>query len=50
LKEHKEVVQENLFKSFKLMLEFYGMKFVDDKTGELERTEKYKERYKNLIR
>jgi hypothetical protein len=31
------------------MLDFYGMKFVDENTGELERTENYEERYRNLI-
>lgn len=48
LKEHKEVVQQNLFESYKLMLDFYGMKLTNEKTGELERAKNYEERYTNL--
>ena len=32
------------------MLDFYGMELANEKTGELKRTEKYKERYRNIIK
>jgi hypothetical protein len=31
------------------MLDFYGMKLVNEKSGELKRIENYEERYINLI-
>lgn len=41
-------LQQNLLISFELMLDFFGMKMKDVKTGELERHEEWKERYKHL--
>lgn len=35
-------------RSYELMLEFYGMKLKNAETGELERSENYKARYRNL--
>ena len=48
--EYKDTVQNNLFKSYKLMLDFYGMKIIDENSNKLCRTEHYEERYNNLIR
>eukprot|EP00178_Gracilaria_changii_P022451 TRINITY_DN6666_c0_g1_i1.p1 TRINITY_DN6666_c0_g1~~TRINITY_DN6666_c0_g1_i1.p1 ORF type:complete len:303 (+),score=59.38 TRINITY_DN6666_c0_g1_i1:43-951(+) len=35
-------------KSYALMLDFYGMDLVNEKTGEIQRTGNYKSRYRNL--
>ena len=41
--------KEKLLKSYQMMLDFYGMRMKDMKTGELERNKStYKERYQNL--
>ncbi|ELR20514.1 opioid growth factor receptor (ogfr) region protein, putative [Acanthamoeba castellanii str. Neff] len=37
-----------MVRSYELMLEFYGMKLKNAETGELERSENYKARYRNL--
>ncbi len=37
-------------KSYKLMLDFYGMRLVDESTGELERAPNWKDRFRNLNR
>lgn len=37
-----------MMRSYELMLEFYGMKLKNAETGELERSENYKARYRNL--
>lgn len=41
-------MQKRLIKSYELMLDFYGCKLVDEKTGKIKRSENYKERYRNL--
>jgi hypothetical protein len=42
-------MQDNLIKSYELILDFFGMKLSDTKTGEVERNEKnYVDRYENL--
>eukprot|EP01080_Neovahlkampfia_damariscottae_P000366 gene366-6780_t len=40
--------KERLIKSYELMLDFYGIELVDDKTGEVKRSKNYKNRYHNL--
>lgn len=42
--------RKKLIKSFQMMLDFYGMRMKDTRSGEIERTEDYKERYSNLIK
>jgi hypothetical protein len=37
-----------MMRSYALMLDFYGMKLKDQETGELERSENYVSRYRNL--
>ena len=41
-------MQDNLIKSYELMLDFYGMVLKDRTTGELERSSNYVDRYRNL--
>lgn len=42
-------MQERIIKSYEIMLDFYGMKLVDKKTGQIERNEKtWKQRYEHL--
>jgi len=41
-------MQTRLIESYKIMLDFYGMKLVDVATGEVERSESFEDRYKNL--
>ena len=41
-------VHERVKTSFKLMLDFYGMRLKNEKTGEIERIEKYRSRFHNL--
>ncbi|XP_073537146.1 opioid growth factor receptor-like protein 1 [Phyllobates terribilis] len=43
-------VMWRLLESYKLMLGFYGIQLLDEKTGEVSRTEKWEERYQNLNR
>ncbi|XP_077109011.1 uncharacterized protein LOC143765825 [Ranitomeya variabilis] len=45
-----EVVMQRLLKSYKLMLGFYGIQLLDEKTGEVSRAAKWEERYHNLNR
>ncbi|CAJ0932472.1 unnamed protein product, partial [Ranitomeya imitator] len=45
-----EVVMQRLLKSYKLMLRFYGIQLLDEKTGEVSRAAEWKERYHNLSR
>ncbi|XP_035518448.1 opioid growth factor receptor-like [Morone saxatilis] len=40
--------QENLLKSYKLMLGFYGIELCNEVTGEVRRAPNWKERYNNL--
>ena len=39
-----------LLKSYKMMLDFYGLKMTDEKTGELGRADNWKERFCHLNR
>ncbi|XP_059384756.1 opioid growth factor receptor-like [Carassius carassius] len=39
-----------LVKSYKLMLDFYGVRLVDESTGEVERAPNWKDRFRNLNR
>jgi len=47
IKENPECF-ERIKKSYELMLDFYGCKFNNKETGELERNQTWKERYRNL--
>lgn len=40
--------KENLLKSYKLMLDFYGIKLCDEETGEVKRAVHWHDRFKNL--
>ena len=39
---------KRVVKSYRMMLDFYGMELVDEKTGEIERAENWKERFNHL--
>jgi len=41
-------MQENLIKSYEIMLDFYGLQLKDKKTGQVERSNNWEERYRNL--
>ncbi|KZV82902.1 hypothetical protein EXIGLDRAFT_684399 [Exidia glandulosa HHB12029] len=41
---------KRVVRSYRLMLDFYGMQLVDERTGRLERTKDYAPRYRNLVR
>ena len=43
-------IMRRLLRSYTMMLDFYGMQLVSEDTGELQRTENWKERYRNLSR
>ncbi|KAG8850246.1 hypothetical protein FRB96_000478 [Tulasnella sp. 330] len=43
-------IQERLYTSYKLMLNFYGMRLDDEETGRLSRSSDHTERYANLVR
>ncbi|KAM9444525.1 uncharacterized protein Hap1MRO34_025527 [Clarias gariepinus] len=45
-----EEVKRRLLTSYKLMLDFYGIKLVDEETGDVERAFNWEERFKNLNR
>ncbi|XP_027032176.2 opioid growth factor receptor-like protein 1 isoform X2 [Tachysurus fulvidraco] len=45
-----EEVKKRLLKSYKLMLDFYGIELVNEKTGEVKRAQNWRERFKNLNR
>ncbi|XP_077978599.1 uncharacterized protein LOC144434030 [Glandiceps talaboti] len=47
IREDKKA-SERVLKSYKMMLDFYGMKLVNDKTGKLGRSGSWKDRYGNL--
>lgn len=49
LKSDPSVI-ERLLRSYRLMLDFYGMKLVNAETGLLERSSNYSARYRNLVR
>ncbi|KAM6927798.1 opioid growth factor receptor-like [Xenentodon cancila] len=40
--------KENLLKSYKLMLDFYGVELVDERTGAVARADNWMERFNNL--
>uniref|UniRef100_A0A8C1ZEN2 Opioid growth factor receptor (OGFr) conserved domain-containing protein n=1 Tax=Cyprinus carpio TaxID=7962 RepID=A0A8C1ZEN2_CYPCA len=42
--------KSKLVKSYKLMLDFYGIRLVSESTGEVERSPNWKERFRNLNR
>ena len=44
------VAHERVIKSYKMMLDFYGMRLKDERTGEVERAENWKERFSHLNR
>ncbi|KAG8899221.1 hypothetical protein FRB99_006852 [Tulasnella sp. 403] len=45
----KEIMRR-VWTSYEMMLDFYGMRIVEPRTGLLERTENYRSRYRNLLR
>lgn len=46
---HKDkVAKKRLLKSYKLMLDFYGIQLVNEETGEVQRAKNWKERFENL--
>lgn len=45
-----EKAHQRVLKSYKMMLDFYGMKIKDEVTGEIERAENWKERFSHLNR
>ncbi|XP_018093191.2 opioid growth factor receptor-like protein 1 [Xenopus laevis] len=45
-----EDVKRRFCEAYKLMLDFYGIKLMDEKTGEVARAQNYKERFSNLNR
>ncbi|XP_043108182.1 opioid growth factor receptor 2 [Puntigrus tetrazona] len=40
--------KKRLVKSYELMLDFYGIRMVDESTGEVERSDNWKDRFRNL--
>ncbi|XP_009988023.1 PREDICTED: opioid growth factor receptor-like, partial [Tauraco erythrolophus] len=48
-KKSKEVMQR-FVRAYRLMLRFYGITLINEKTGELERAENWAERFQNLNR
>uniref|UniRef100_A0A673AFK0 Opioid growth factor receptor-like protein 1 n=1 Tax=Sphaeramia orbicularis TaxID=375764 RepID=A0A673AFK0_9TELE len=40
--------KENLLKSYKLMLDFYGIELCDEETGEVRRSSNWRDRFDNL--
>ncbi|XP_048028580.1 opioid growth factor receptor 2 [Megalobrama amblycephala] len=45
-----EAAKRKLVESYKLMLDFYGIRLVDETTGEVKRADNWKERFKDLNR
>jgi len=43
-----EILQKGVIKSYQMMLDFYGMNLVDEKKGEIARSENFKDRYSHL--
>jgi len=43
-------VIERVYASYRLMLDFYGMRLEDEKTGRIRRSRNYEARYANLLR
>ncbi|KAK3512927.1 hypothetical protein QTP70_028994 [Hemibagrus guttatus] len=44
------IVKKRLLKSYKLMLDFYGIQLVNEDTGEVRRAENWRDRFENLNR
>jgi Opioid growth factor receptor (OGFr) conserved region len=42
-------IMERIIKSYEMMLDFYGMRLVSAETGLLDRSERFADRYDNLI-
>ncbi|TKS71020.1 Opioid growth factor receptor [Collichthys lucidus] len=42
------IAKENLLKSYKLMLDFYGIELCDERTGKVKRAKNWKDRFNNL--
>ncbi|CAN9512504.1 unnamed protein product [Ophioblennius macclurei] len=40
--------KENLLRSYKLMLDFYGIKLYNEKTGEVKRADNFEKRFENM--
>ncbi|KAK2821281.1 hypothetical protein Q7C36_020624 [Tachysurus vachellii] len=48
---HKDMmVKKRLLKSYKLMLDFYGIRLVSEETGKVKRAQNWRERFENLNR
>ncbi|XP_037831159.1 opioid growth factor receptor-like isoform X2 [Kryptolebias marmoratus] len=45
-----DLAKENLLKSYKLMLDFYGIELEDETTGAVRRSARWEERFENLNR
>ncbi|XP_030634247.1 opioid growth factor receptor-like protein 1 [Chanos chanos] len=45
-----EDAKERLLKSYQMMLDFYGIKLVDEETGKVERADNWEDRFDNLNR
>ncbi|KAF5904604.1 opioid growth factor receptor-like protein 1 [Clarias magur] len=45
-----KTVKKRLLKSYKLMLDFYGIRLVNEETGEVRRANNWRERFENLNR
>ncbi|XP_072522519.1 opioid growth factor receptor-like [Salminus brasiliensis] len=45
-----EAVKKRLVKSYKLMLDFYGIELLDERTGSVQCAKKWRERFENLNR
>ncbi|XP_058486627.1 opioid growth factor receptor-like [Solea solea] len=43
-----DTAKKNLLQSYKLMLDFYGLKLCDEKTGEIKRASNWEDRFYNL--
>jgi len=43
-------VKERMIKSYRLMLDFYGMDLIEEATGSLAHSSNWEERYKNMNR
>uniref|UniRef100_A0A3Q2DWX6 Opioid growth factor receptor (OGFr) conserved domain-containing protein n=1 Tax=Cyprinodon variegatus TaxID=28743 RepID=A0A3Q2DWX6_CYPVA len=43
-----EKAKQNLLRSYKLMLDFYGIELKDEKTGDVQRASNWRERFQNL--
>lgn len=44
------VVMDRFMRSYRMMLDFYGMQLLDERTGLICRSDRYERRYRNLSR